>query len=186
MNPTKAEWRRQILARRSALTPEFVDDMGDAIARRLMDSALWRESRLPALYVSAKGEASTRGILEKLFSEGRSVVLPRVEGDRLSLRRVSGFDELGEGRFGIPEPAAFTLVVPPEEPDLFVVPGVVFDRTGRRIGFGKGYYDRLLSGVKVPVVALAYGFQLVAEIPEEAHDRRVDFIHTPEATIRCG
>jgi len=185
MISTKAALRLPILARRLALTAEFVEDGGVAFADRLAASELWRASRSPCVYVSTKGEASTRVILERLFAAGRTVIVPRVEGDEVSLRRVSGFDELLPGRFGIPEPSAVAPLVSPDEPDLFVVPGVVFDREGRRIGFGKGYYDRLLSRSRAPAVGLAYCFQLVPEVPEEIHDRRMDFIHTPEETVAC-
>jgi 5-formyltetrahydrofolate cyclo-ligase len=99
---------------------------------------------------------------------------------------VTSFADLVPGKFGIPEPRPETPCVAPTEPDLLVVPGVAFDRRGHRVGYGKGYYDRLLAVTGAPVMALAYGFQLVEHIPDEPHDRCMDYILTPEELIRCG
>lgn len=185
MIPNKAHLRREILVHRDALPAASVEKLGEVFAARLLSLPLWRQARFPALYMSFGGEASTRGILTACFLAKRPVALPRVEAAGLRLHRVSSFDELAPGRFGILEPRPETPVVGPGEIDLFVVPGVAFDRRGHRIGYGKGYYDRLLELTDAPALALAYGFQLVHRIPEEPHDRRMSFILTPDELIAC-
>jgi hypothetical protein len=110
------------------------------------------------------GEISTRRILEELFREKRAVALPRIEGSDLRLHRVTSMAQLAPGRFGITEPLADTPAVSESEPDLLLVPGVAFDRRGHRVGYGKGFYDRLLQHTNAPVIALAYGFQLVHHV----------------------
>lgn len=186
MIPNKAHLRRGVLVHRDALPPASVEKIGEAFAARLWALPLWSSAKFPALYVSVAGEASTRRILEELFRAGRAVALPRIKGAELRLHRVTSFDELVPGKFGILEPRPDTPAVAPTEPDLIIVPGVVFDRRGHRIGYGKGYYDRLLAVTEAPALALAYGFQLVHHIPDEAHDRRMDYILTPDELIVCG
>ena len=186
MIPNKAHLRREILARRDALPPETVEKLGEAFASGLGATPLWRKAVFPALYVSTGGEASTRMILDNLFREGRAVALPRVEEHELRLHRVTSWTQLVPGKFGILEPLPETPPVGLDEPDLILAPGVAFDRRGHRIGYGKGFYDRLLAQSRIPVLALAYGFQLVPHVPDEEHDRRMDFIRTPDELIACG
>jgi 5-formyltetrahydrofolate cyclo-ligase len=72
--------------------------------------------------------------------------------------------------------------------DLVVVPGVAFDRRGARVGYGGGFYDRLLPRLRagVPPIAIAFALQIVPEVPEGGMDRRVDAIVTEDEVIRCG
>lgn len=174
-----------MLARRDALGPECVREAGERWADRLLGSTLWREARRPALYMAFGGELSTRPLLACLWAAGVPVVLPRVVGSTLTLHRVATESELVRGRFGIPEPAPDAPEVPPTEPDLIVVPGVAFDRSGNRIGFGKGYYDRLLESASARTVGAAYAFQILESVPTEPHDRRMDFLMTPEWLVDC-
>lgn len=188
MIPTKAHLRRGMLVHRDALPPEAVERMARDFADRLQLVAAWRQATLPCVYASFGGEASTRVILREAFAAGREVAMPRLVGSDIRLRRVASFDHLAPGRFGIDEPLDACPVVAPADVDVFVIPGVAFDRRGHRVGFGKGYYDRLLARATtgVPVIGLAYGFQLVNHIPDAPHDRTVDVLVTPHAVIPCA
>jgi 5-formyltetrahydrofolate cyclo-ligase len=91
------------------------------------------------------------------------------------------------GAYNILEPRQDTIKeIPIESIDLILVPGVVFDIHGNRIGHGKGYYDRLLNDTQnIPHVGLAFGFQIVDAVPVEGHDLPVDIIVTEERIIEC-
>jgi 5-formyltetrahydrofolate cyclo-ligase len=93
--------------------------------------------------------------------------------------RLMTCSQLVPGRFGVPEPEAGCPAVPLNQLDLILVPGVGFDSAGRRLGRGKGFYDRLLAQVRGHKCGVAFEQQLVTELPEEPHDVRVDSILTP-------
>jgi len=93
------------------------------------------------------------------------------------------------GSFGVREPAEEDFnFVSPDQIDLVVVPGLAFDRRGGRIGYGKGYFDRLLSrlGSQVPRIALAFDFQVLGAVPQDENDIRVDAIITEKSTMNCS
>lgn len=134
---------------------------------------------------------STLPLLEAALAAGKRVSVPVVEGDALTLVRLESLDELVPAPFGLLEPkrelrrkgrrlVATTI-------RLFLVPGLAFDRTGGRLGHGKGYYDRLLSRVKptVPTVALGFDAQLVPAVPMGPDDRRVSMVVTESETLLC-
>ena len=98
---------------------------------------------------------------------------------------INDFSELQAGAYGILEPRPDpSRRVATEQFDL--VPGLAFDRAGRRLGAGKGYYDRFLAGIKAPKIALAFAFQLVEQVPIEPHDQRVEVIVTENEVITCS
>ena len=113
--------------------------------------------------------------------------MPRVdkETQQLQLHRVHQLDELVAGGWDIREPHADAKIVTPNELDFILVPGVAFDRAGFRIGYGKGFYDKLLFAVSPASTRLSAAFdcQIVDAVPNEAHDQRVDIIITPTQKI---
>lgn len=150
-----------------------------------------------ALYASMPDEISTDGLAESLLQSGKILAYPRVEGRELQFSRVSSLEEdlACRGSFGIrePDPARCELV-PIESIDLFIVPGLAFDPFGNRIGFGAGYYDRLLNQKRPDArsVAVAFEFQVVHAIRPAEHDCPVDWIVTEDSlyqsaisTVRC-
>jgi 5-formyltetrahydrofolate cyclo-ligase len=136
-------------------------------------------------YASFGSEPETRPLLRELLAGGRVLVLPRVEraARRLALHQVRDLDtELQPGTWGIlePVPVRCRSVAPPEI-DFVLVPGVVFDRDGGRIGHGGGYYDRLLAAWPEPLpplVAAAFELQVVPVVPVLATDHHVDRVVT--------
>lgn len=135
-------------------------------------------------FVGRSDEVDTEPLLEALIARDGSVALPRVVGETLVLHRVRSL-ELPVGFYGLREPDASAEVVGPEALSGVVVPGLAFDAAGNRLGRGKGYYDRLLTGLPagVPTVGLTLERWLVPEVPMEGHDRRVDRVVTEARTI---
>ncbi len=188
----KATLRRSMLELRRKLSEEEVHRKSGAIARGLAGTAEYRESRLIAFYVSFDNEVQTRQLIGEALREGKCAAIPfvRSPSEGLLLSEVRDLDgELTEGSYGILEPREeFIRLVPPERVDLLTVPGTAFDRRGYRLGFGKGYYDRLLKAMppKTVSVGLAYSFQVVARVPTEEGDEPVGRLITEAEVVDCA
>jgi len=180
---TKPELRRRMLAMRDGLGPGDVKAMSEAIHGELFSSSIWTGSTSVWTYLSFRNEVWTPPIIERALEMGKTVHVTRMVGRDVEAVRVSELPiATTEGRYGVPEPKGVGEHSP--HVDLIIVPGVAFDRSGGRLGFGKGYYDRLLSRYPdVPLVALAFPFQLVDHIPQDPHDVRVTAVVTVDGII---
>jgi 5-formyltetrahydrofolate cyclo-ligase len=127
-------------------------------------------------------------LLEEAWTSGKRVALPRydIHTSAYVACVVANHDEIRIGSFGVLEPIAGCPVVPLNQLDFILVPGVAFDLVGRRLGRGKGFYDRLLAEVRGHKCGVAFDAQIVAEVPEEPHDIRVDSILTPTRWHLCS
>lgn len=129
-------------------------------------------------------EVQTSALIERLHESGTRVVLPRVVEGELEAVAYAPGDPVAAASFGAMEPAGAD-VVPAGDVDVVIVPGVVFDRRGGRVGYGGGFYDRLFSKAPwVPAVAVAFALQLVDQVPQGRSDSRVDVIVTEDEVIR--
>lgn len=143
------------------------------------------EARVVALYAPIHNEVDTAEVMQVALASTKIVLFPAVCHKGLEFRRITSPSVLRRGAFNILEPDETCPVHSPEEADLIVVPGVTFDVCGRRIGYGKGYYDKSLHQLegKGKMVGFCYDFQLVGEIAEEPHDVKMDMIITERRTI---
>ena len=134
------------------------------------------------LYHSLPDEVDTHAFIRR-WSARKRILLPVVKGDDLELRLYTGDDCLTEGAFHIDEPTG-TAFTDYAAIDLAVIPGVAFDRRGNRLGRGKGYYDRLLPRIPTAYkLGLCFPFQLLDQIPAEAHDIPMDEVLTAVSSI---
>lgn len=159
------------------------------ILERLTAIAVFRSAHTVLSYASFRSEVDTYGIMRYCAAHGKKVVLPRVEAasKTLHLYEIGSIDDLCPGYWGIPEPP--TLQSKKRDVagvDLIIVPGAAFDEECNRLGYGGGYYDRLLSGRKAPAIALAYKEQVLSALPVEPHDVRMDMILTDTRTLDCS
>lgn len=166
------------------------------VQERLLASAFWQNCRRVAAYVSVKGEVGTERILEEALRSGRELFLPRcrVPGEKdwqggMDFIFCPGLDQLKKSAFGIPEPSLLPesrLLAPAELREaetLIVVPALAFDRKGFRLGYGGGYYDRLLAVSSCPAVGLTFHELLQEELPRNEWDRPVQAVCTEEALL---
>lgn len=183
----KQAMRLEAKGRRCALSPEAIEEKSRTITDRLL--ALADGAGTVMVYVSKSPEVETAGLIDALLSAGKRVVVPIIEKERRTLRLSYLTDRsvLVESTFHVPEPIGSEVPASPDDLDLIVVPVVGFDRTGSRIGYGAGYYDRFLSRAPdVPVVGAAFSCQEVPSVPCEAFDRRMDLVVTEEEVIACS
>lgn len=187
INTYDVKWfyRKRYLAGRLRLPFEDVCRKSKAIMERFVCLNEYRAAKRIALYASFRNEVLTNGIFLHALSQGKEVFFPRVvRGVGLSFYRIEREGELSPGSYSILEPQS-GQEWDVRSMDLVVVPGVVFDVKGHRIGYGKGYYDRTLKDFRGSVVGLAYEMQVLEEIPHYPHDVRIHLIVTEKRTIRC-
>lgn len=164
-----------------------------AICKRLLETGEYLNALKLFAYISFGSEADTTEIIEDALKNGKNVYAPRVEGKDMSFYRIDGFTGLIKGRYGIyePDPANCTPYVKDDslkDSCLMLLPGLAFDLSGNRVGYGAGYYDRFLSGHgadRFIKIALAYDFQVVPSICSMEHDIKADIIITPQRKIIC-
>lgn len=136
-------------------------------------------------YYPVGSEVRTQKILAIAMKSSRVVALPRAEGDDIRFYRISSNTDLIRGKFGIKEPRGSPSAYVSESIDLLLVPGVLFDIQGYRIGYGYGYYDRFIANRRrsIAVIGLAYELQLLEKIPRSEGDQKVDILVTEKRTI---
>lgn len=185
----KDSLRRELLARRDSIPPVVRRSKDRAIYELLVSLDEFRAATTILFFASFRSEVDTLDMIKTSLAQGKKAVLPRVVRDSrsLSLFEIRDLSELSEGYMGIPEPAVGEeRSVPLTDVDLVVIPGAGFDASGNRIGYGGGYYDRMLAEAAgtIPVVAPAYEEQFVESVPSEPHDRKVGIIVTDRRVIR--
>jgi len=186
-SPEKDAIRRLALARRSRIDPAERAARGTAIVERVLALPEVIEADPVLAFVSIRSEVPTDLLLQTLLDAGKTLVLPHVADDgSMRAAPVASLDELRPGYRGIPEPRA-RLRLAPAEPAIIIVPGVAFDPSGGRLGYGGGFYDRFLAAAPaVPRIGVCFEVQVFDEIPMAEHDQRVHVVVTEERTIRCS
>lgn len=177
--------RQQMRAVRNALPVAAREARSQRIAERVVELPEFEAARTVVAFASTGSEVQTRAVIESVWSRDRKLALPRVTGDALSLREVTPQTELQPGAFGVVEPPEDSPSVKPLDVDFALVPALAVDPRGFRLGYGRGFYDRLLPLLEgACTCVVAYDFQLLAEIPELPFDASVDLIVTDERVIR--
>ncbi len=189
--------RRRILAWRKALSPQEIERRSRWLTRLVIEHPLWAEARGVAAFVGVRGEPDTRALLEATLAAGKLLWLPRVSDDRarIEFHRVDSLAALVPGVMGLLEPPAGEVerLDTAEGLELIVVPGLAFDRAGRRLGFGRGHYDRVLTPMRGRGVPARVGvcFEAALEpdgapIPVGEHDVPMHWVMTEERRLSCA
>lgn len=181
----KDEIRNEMKARRRILTADEVRDMSARIFNSLFSIDCFTCAQSVCTFLSAFKEPETGGIIKALTDRGRAVAVPITHTDTglLTLSYIDGMDSLRSGAYGISEPRHIREARI-EDIDAVLVPGLAFDRSGGRTGFGKGYYDRLLQDAGAVKIGLCYQFQVIDRVPVQEHDVTMDFIVTENEIIQ--
>lgn len=187
----KEKLRNEILMKRNQLKADEVDRLSKIIISRFIKHDAYQNSSNIMLYLDFRNEVKTGPLIECMLREGKRTLIPVINPEDYSLTISELKDpqnDLFPGKFGLLEPNADTLrPVEPTIIDLVLVPGLVFDKKGYRIGFGAGYYDRFLPMLQshVPLISLAYELQIVDDVPREPHDVPVHMLVTEQRIIHC-
>jgi 5-formyltetrahydrofolate cyclo-ligase len=210
----KTALRVRYRALRRALSEGERGALSRAACAHLAASGVWAKAKIVGMYVAVRGETDCSFLFRSALEQGKTVLLPLIEdreasglcpepcgvnsgerafrtasggGRRMRLAPCAGPGHLRVGVFGIPEPPAPEYGEDDDTvPDLLLVPGTVFDRAGRRLGQGGGFYDRLLARpayADVVTVGLCYAFQVRDEVPEESFDMPLRALCTEDGLL---
>jgi 5-formyltetrahydrofolate cyclo-ligase len=183
----KQALRKQMRTVRAALPRAACDARSERITERVLALDELNAAGTVLCFASIGNEVNTRPLINAWLGDGKRVALPRVVGDDLELHRIEPSTELVPGVFSVPEPPEDAPRLPPEEVDFALVPALALDPRGYRIGYGGGYYDRLLPRLsQARSCAVVFDFQLIAEVPELPFDVAVDLVVTDERVIRAS
>ena len=188
---SKSALRRRMAEIRDAIPEQERAAKSAAIARRLAEWRRYAQANTILAFLSTRSEVMTEAIIGFALALGKTVAVPRtlLTERRLDFRQLSAHDpRVMPGPFGIMEPAPDAPPLDPAEADIILVPGLAFDQQGYRLGYGGGFYDRLLSdpAVHAASVGVAFHEQLVGRVPRGEGDRPVGWIVTDERIIECG
>jgi 5-formyltetrahydrofolate cyclo-ligase len=171
------------LAARDSLSPEERTAKSREIEERLFALPEFTSARIVLFFASFRSEVDTISMIRRALASGKRVILPKVQGKELSLYEICDFDDdVAPGAWGIPEPKGAKLAKL-DEIDLMIMPGAAFDERGNRVGYGAGFYDRLLPAFRKMTIALAFEAQIVPDVPADSHDVPVDAIVTEKRVI---
>lgn len=161
-------------------------DYAAAALARLLELPEVAQAEVILTSVSVRSELSTIGLIEHVLAAGARLLVPFVADDgRLAATWVTSLEDLKPGYRGIPEPRA-RMPVAPTEADVIVVPGVAFDTSCHRLGYGGGFFDAFLaSAPRAWRIGLAFECQIVDEVPSLDHDEPVDVVVTEDRVIRA-
>ena len=187
--PEKTRLRREALARREAETGRR--ERSRAVVARILSLPEYHDAGLVSVFVGVGSEVETIPLIESALAAAKRVAVPWVDGRELRLFVLSSLGELAPAPFGLLEPppdlrADESRSVQPSEVDLFIVPGVAFDRRGGRLGHGRGYYDGLLTRARkgATFIAAAFECQMVDAVPMTERDVFLDAVATERMLYR--
>ena len=180
----KRRIRRVVLRERDAVSVTARAETGRRVVERFLALPEVERAATVMVFWSFGSEVPTGPLIERLHERRIAVALPRIEGAGLTPIAYAPGDPTTPTSFGAEEPVE-GAPLDPSSIDVVAVPGVAFDRRGRRIGYGAGYYDRFLRALPAFSVGLAFGLQVLdRDLPAGSFDLPVDAIVTEDETIR--
>ena len=189
----KQNIRQYIVAVRQQMAGEERGRLSQAIAARIASMEAYRTANTVLAYMNFGAEFAADIFVQQALCDGKRVLLPRVNrsSNELDIYQVTDLlRDLAPGMWNISEPLVerCARVDTLEEVDFILLPGVAFGRDGARLGYGGGFYDKLLARLKhhPALVAGAYAMQIVEGIPQEDNDRKVEWLVTENETINCA
>jgi 5-formyltetrahydrofolate cyclo-ligase len=182
--------REALLKKRNTLRSTEKKIKEAAIRKTLFSLQDFKNALTILFYASFQSEADTIQCIHHAFALKKNVILPKVDekGETLDLYEIKSLSELKPGYMGIQEPSTDkTTIKLLKDIDVVIIPGVGFDIRGNRLGYGFGYYDKLLSQSKehITTIALAFEEQIIPKVPKETHDIKIDKIVTDKRVIEC-
>ena len=188
LHAEKKQMREMVLARRDAMSSAARTAASHAIVEKVCALPNYQEANVVLIYMGFGSEIETQRLFERILADAKMAVLPRVDraSQSLILHAVRHISELETNKWGIREPRADAPSLPIDAIEFMLMPGVAFDRSGNRLGYGRGYYDKLLSAASPALARVTAGFacQIVDAVPVGPNDQKIDMIITENEIIK--
>lgn len=183
---TKHEIRERNKTLRRQMSRDDIETKSQAAAEVFLKSELYAASKQIMLYMPLGNELNLTAVKKAALADGKGVVLPVTEKNSGIITPICVNENtvFEKGSFSVMEPQS-TEIADMTKTDVVLVPGIAFDKSGARIGFGKGCYDMLLEHYNGIKIGVCYEFQLQNEIPKELHDIKMDYILTESGLEKC-
>ncbi len=197
MEEKKRKLRQEFLKKRNNLSRDEIKSKSEKIEKKLFALPEFQRAKTVMFYVSFRSEVKTEKMIRNALNLKKRIAVPVVDGEKIVVSEIKNLkEELIEGSFGIREPKKeFRRRMNQKKIDLVVVPGVVFDKRGGRLGYGRGYYDRFLRSKSIrsrmnrshqcALIGFAFDLQIARKIPLVEKDMKVDKIVTENRIINC-
>ena len=180
----RARIRGQYKKKRDAMPAELVRRLSAEISQNILEWEVYQHARNVFFYYPLGNEVSLLPVMKDAWLTGKHAAFPKTMGDHMDFYEAAGLQELKEGCFHVMEPESKGREPVCLEPDLCFVPGTVFDRSGGRFGYGRGYYDRYFAKKDtVKLAGCAYGCQIAEILPVNVWDVRMDFLLSENGII---
>ena len=181
----KKNLREQVHNDIASLPHDYIIESDKGIHANVLALSEFILARKTMIYHSVGREPDTLRTIDSAYALGKSVALPRCyKGGVMEAREIKGLEALVPGMLGIPAPPDSAALIKPEEFELIFVPGLMFDESGYRLGYGGGYYDRYLSETSAFTVGLARDRLVTDKLPREPHDISVKCLVTESRIVR--
>jgi 5-formyltetrahydrofolate cyclo-ligase len=183
----KKSIRKSIIEKISQLANDYIFTSSKTITTALLNLAALKNASTVMCYLSFGNEVDTKVIINECLKAGKNILIPVImrNTDGTSYMEASQLlnikEDLSPGTMGILEPKGSSIrIMDPETIDLIIIPGLAFDKSGNRLGYGAGYYDYFLERLRSDCtqIALTFSFQILDQIPTEEHDKTIPFIIT--------
>ena len=182
--------RKKMLEKLNKLPIENKETISNQIYEQLFNSTYWKESVVLGITLSNEIEWDTYKIIKRAWTENKKVTVPVTDEltHTMKFYLINSLEDLNSGTYGIDEPInqSSERYFNKSAIDLMIVPGVVYDKAGYRVGFGKGYYDRYLKDFNNITISLLAEFQIIKQIPTNQYDISVDYLITEKRILKTN
>lgn len=184
----KKEMRQKVIQQLNKLDQITYHKKSEEIFESIIQHNHFNNANTIGITISRYPEVDTKRLIEYAWQHGKTIVVPKclTKTKEMDFREIQNFDQLETVYMDLQEPIEQeTTSYTAKQIDLLIVPGVIFNREGYRIGFGGGYYDRYLAGFQGETISIAFHEQIEQDIPIELHDLPVETIITDLEIIHC-
>ncbi|XP_050521914.1 5-formyltetrahydrofolate cyclo-ligase [Daktulosphaira vitifoliae] len=189
----KSNLRKELKWKLSEMTAKEINEQSKIITNKVLDNPLYKNSKRISVYLSMNSEVQTIDIIKNIFVSAKSCFIPKYRENGMSMVKVKSINDiknLPKTKWNISQPADNDIredALLTGGLDLIILPGLGFSKDGKRIGRGKGYYDKCIKSYKeiypknnLITIGLAFRQQIVVEIPMADHDSVLDLVIYPD------